>query len=238
MPKITLPIPETSASCTRPVVVSIVKDLIDMTGIPKDVNIFYPGDSEKAFQPGSDIATHQTGINTTPFSSRIQIEVDENYEMDRLLSTAVYQTENLFIFRDDRIDTFIKPVYSSADITINFKYRAIDKTSAMRWRDDIRTRVGMMWDMRMHEVSYHYLIPPEFLVILKELHRMRENVYPYGETYDQYFQANITKNATVFTTLAGTHAAWGIAEKQLRIMGYFDFEGVPEQGSKEDDGDS
>lgn len=237
MPKLFMPVPETNESCTRPVVFGIVNDLVEMTGIPKDTTIFYPGDLEKAKQQGSGIE-QKSEATMMPFNNRVEIEVEENYDAERYISTAVYGPENLFIFRDDWLDTFIKPVYSSADMTINFKYRAVDKTSAMRWRDNIRTRVSMMWDQRLHTAEYHYLVPPEFLVILKELHRMRENVAPYGEDYDLYFKNNTTKNATVLTTQTGTQSAWGISEKQLRIVGYFDFEGVPEQGSKEDEGDT
>ena len=239
MPKIVLTVPETNESVTRPVVFSVTRQLLELTGLSTDTNILYPGDLEKAKQPGSEL-TQTAGINTMPFTNRIFVEVDENFETDRILSTAIYRPENLFVFRDDRIETSIKPVYSSADITINFKYRAVDKTSAMRWRDDIRTRVSMMEGMRveLHTLPYHYLIPPEFLVILKELHRMRESIAGYDEAYEQYFQNNLTKNASVFTTLAGTQGAWGVSEKQIRVVGYFDFEGAPEQGSKEDDGDT
>jgi len=95
-----------------------------------------------------------------------------------------------------------------------------------------------MWDMRQHTAEYHYLIPPEFLVILQELHRMREAVDGYDETFEHWFKTNSTNNLTQLTTLAGTHASYGIVEKQLRIVGVFDFDGVPEAGSKEDEGDT
>lgn len=237
MTKLFMPIPESNESTTRPVVFGVTRDILQMTDLPEDTYIFYPGDLEKGMQPGSQLE-QEAGINMMPFINRVFIEVEENYEMDRMLSTAVYQSENLYIFRDDLIETSIKPVYSSADITINFKYRAVDKTSAIRWRDNIRTRVAMSWDMRLHELEYHYLIPPEFLVILNEIHRMRENVDGYGDTYDKYFNDHVSKKATIFTTLAGTQGAWGIAEKQLRVVGYFDFDTVPELGAKEDDADT
>ena len=208
-----------------------------MTGIAPDTAILFAGDLERAKQPGSEM-NQETGINTTPFVSRLTIEVDEQYETDRLLSTAVYQAENLFTFRDDALETYIKPTYSSADVTINFKNKFVDKTSAMRWRDSIRTKVSMMWDVRTHAVSYHYLIPPEMLVILGEIYRLRENVAGYGDTWDQYLLSHSTNNLSVFTDLAGNNKAVGISENQLRIIGYFDFEGVPEQGSKEDEGDT
>lgn len=237
MPKILLTVPETNESVTRPIVLDITRQLFDITGISHGTSIFYPGDLEKTMQPGSSFG-HTGDINTLPFSARVSVEVEEIYEMDKIGTTATMRPENLFIFRDDRIETLIKPAYSATDVVLSFKYRAVDKVTATRWRDDIRAKISMMRDVYLHDITYHYLIPPEFLVILKEIHTLRETVDGYGETYDDYFRANATQRASVLTTLAGTRGAWGISEKQMRIVGWFDFEGGPELGSREDEGDT
>jgi hypothetical protein len=237
MPKLAVMVPETLNMITRPVVLTVAREIMKDTGIHSKTPIFFPGDTEQAAQPNS-LITPADDVSIFPFSDRLMITVDENYEQDRILSMAVYQPENRFIFRDDRIETCIKPAYSSADITINFSYRAVDKTQAMRFRDDMRTRIGMMRDERLHLVSYGYMIPPEYLVILQELHRMREAVAGYGEDWDTYFKANVTQRASILTNLAGNQPAWGISESQMRVVGYWDFEGAPEQGSKEDDLDT
>jgi hypothetical protein len=237
MPKIMLTVPEGNLSVTRPVVLDIVRQLMKDTGISAQTTIFYPGASERGAQPNSLISVDDES-NMFPFNDRISIDVEENYNADRILSEAVHRPEHLFIFRDDAIETAIKPVYSMGDLVINFKYRAVDETSAKRWRDDMRVRIGMMKDERYHSVSYHYLIPPEFLVILEELHTLRETVAGYGDTFSEWLEANIASNATVFKNLAGEQGRWGISETQQRLVGYFDFDGTPEQGSKEDEGDT
>jgi hypothetical protein len=237
VPRLVLTVPETDQSVTRPVVLDITRQLFTITGLPDNTIIYYPGDMDRAAQPGSVIGK-ESDVNYMPFSDKVTVEVDENYEQDRILSSAVYRPENLFIFRDDRIETDIKPVYSSTDVVLSFHYRAVDKVSATRWRDDIKTRVSMMRDVRIHDLSYYYLIPPEFLVILKEIHRMREAVDGYGEDYDTYFKANATQRASILTTQTGSQPMWGISETQMRVVGVFDFEGGPEKGSKEDDGDT
>jgi hypothetical protein len=238
MPKLLLPVPETLESVTRPVVYEITRDIFKATGLPEDTLIYYPGDLEKTYQQGSAVSPQTDGVKL-PFTSQVTVEVEEMYETERILSTAVMRPENLFIFRDDRIETGIKPAYSPTDVTITFRYRALDKTAATRWRDDIRMRVSMMRDLRLHNVSYHYLIPEEFLVILKEIHRLREVQGGYGEDYDTYFKANLTQRASILTNLAGKQPSWGISETQMRIVGWFDIpDNVPELGSKEDDGDT
>jgi hypothetical protein len=235
MPKIVMAVPELEQSVTRPIVLDITRQLFAMTGIPPTTSIFYPGDNGRAKQPNSGI-TPDSDINNAPFTNKITIEVEEDYQIDHILTSAIYRPENLFIFRDDRIETNIKPIYSATDVTLSFHFRAIDKASCMRWRDDIKTRVSMSRDVINHDLSYYYLIPPEFLVILKELHRMRENVNGYGEDYDTYFKANSTQRASYITNLIGTQGQWAISETQMRVIGVFDFEGVPERGSTEDEG--
>ncbi len=237
MPKIILTVPDTSHSVTRPIVYDLTRQIFAMTGLAENTTIFYPDDMERAVQPGSTLE-YKGDVNTAPFSTKVTVEVEEGYEQERILSSAVNRPENLHIFRDDRIETYIKPTYSSTDMVLSFHYRAVDKNTAVRWRDDIKTRISMMRDVRIHDVSYYYLIPPEFLVILKEIHRMRELVDGYGETYDEYFKANVTQRASILTTLIGTHGMWGISESQMRIVGYFDWDGAPEQGTKEDEGDT
>lgn len=239
MPKITLTVPETQESVTRPIIYTVTRNLFQAMQIPPDTKIFYPGDIERGMQPGSEL-TQTPGVNSLSFTNKLTVEVDENYDVDNVLATSVNRPENLIVFRDDLLETIIKPVYSNTDITINFKYRAIDKTTAIRWRDDLRMRTSMMEGsiLNIHDLSYHYLIPEEYFVILKEIHRCRETVDGYGDEYDKYLQEHLSTKASKLTTLAGTQEAWGVSETQMRVIGYFDFEGFPEAGSKEDDGDT
>jgi hypothetical protein len=239
MPKILLTVPETVESVVRPVVLEIVRDICKVTGLDPKTNIQYPGTMDVMKQAGTSLESQGDATVRTSFTNKLTIDVEEGYEEDRLLSTAVMRPENLFIFMDERLETYIKPAYSSTDMTINFRFRAVDKTSATRWRDDIRARISRNLTERIHSVSYHYLIPPAFLEILKEIHRLREAVAPYGEDYDTYFRANSTQRASILTNLSGVAERWGISETQMRIVGWFDFVDTgPEKGGKDDDGDT
>ncbi len=236
MPRIILTVPETIQSVMRPIVLDIARQVFEVTGIDEKTPIFFPGETEKTFQPGSSIANPGNDVVNFPFYERVSIDVVEEYEADRLMSTAIYRPENKFLFRDDSLETYIKPAYSSQLTTINFKYRSRDKTRAMKWRDDIRARVAIMRELYMHQITYHYLIPPQYLVILNEIHRMREKVAGYGDDYEKYFREHITPHASLLSNMSGSKEAWGISETQARIVGRFDFEGTPEEGAKEDEG--
>lgn len=235
MPRILLTVPETYESVTRPVVYDITRKIFEETGLPLDTLIHYPSDLTVGQQLGSSINKEGKDVTKFNYTTQVAVEVDENYEQDRLHSTAVQRAENLLIFNDEKLGVEIKPIYASAELVINFKFRAIDKVLATRWRDDIRNRVSAERAERVHDIKYHYLIPEEMIHTLKEVHKMREVVEPYGDDWLTYFGDHRTTRTTEITTLKGTEARWAIAETQMRIMGWFEFEGIPEQGGKDDE---
>lgn len=237
MPKLYLPLPDVDTSVSRMVNLSIIRDVLKITNLKANTRIFYPGDLEQDAQMGSRLDDPE---NSAFFGSteKVTIEVDEEYNGDRLATTAIHRPENRFFFFDDPLNVYLKPGYSGMNITINFKYRGPNKGAVMRWRDMIRGHVSMMQDVNLHTVDYHYLVPPVALYILKEIHRLRENVEGYNQTFDEYLKEHFSQRASILTTLDGGQDAWGISETQMRVQGYFDFEIAPEQGSKENESDA
>lgn len=242
MPKIFLPVNETAESVLRPVVLDITRRLLKDTGIPSDTRILYPGDFQAALIPGTSInpetaATNPDNKDTIRLASASQVTIDvqETYPEAELLNSAVHVNENLFIFKDLKLETSIRPVYTSSEVVINVRFRARDKASAERWRDEIRARIAMRREGAMHEVKYHYLIPAEMLIILQEIHRMRETVAPYGEDWETYFANNSSKRVHELTNQSGSVKRLAVAETQQRIQGMFDFTGMPEKGEKDAD---
>ena len=55
MPKIITITPEVKESVTRPVIVDITKQLLEITGLPQDTELLYPDDFGNAKQPGSEL---------------------------------------------------------------------------------------------------------------------------------------------------------------------------------------
>jgi hypothetical protein len=237
MPKLVLPIPETYDSVTRPVVYDVARRLFKLTGLPDNTPILYPSAHGNTMQPGSTLHADPADSELA-YYDQVTIEVDEAVDQDRLLSTAVLYPDNLFIFHDPRVETMLKPVYSSTEITINFKYRAIDEVKAKRWREQIRVRTSQMRDVQVLDVRYAYQLPPVSMVILEEIHTLMENVAGYGDTFAQWFKNSVTARATVESNLSGKQLQVAVPEHQGRIVGYWDFEGEPEIGSKEDDTDT
>jgi hypothetical protein len=231
MPIIVFPNEETQQSVTRSVVLAAVDAIREKTGIPDDIRIVYPGETETAPQPNSTM----TGYTGPVFGAKetLLIEITEEHEEDALVATPVLQPESLAWFKDWALSTAVRPVYVESKITITVKYKARDKTTAERWRNQIRTKWAQSVAGYVFDASYMQLFPEEFLVILKEIHRLRESTAPYNEDWYTYFKGHTTPRLTTVTNQSGSHARYAFPETQSGIQGIFDFEGMPEEGSRE-----
>lgn len=238
MPRVLRTSEETENGFIRPVVFDVLRRIFKETGLnPKTTRIAYPGGDEVNLQFGSAIEQETKPVEFG-YSDKLFITVQENYVEDRLLSTAIHRVENIPIFLDERLSINLRPIYAPTTYNVSVKYRGADKPSVERWRDDIKNRVSLSRLERFYDVKYHYLIPEEIEVVLRELHRLREAVAGYGETYEQYLAHYGSKRLTIVTDQAGKNTRRAFEETQRRVQGWFDFTGVPEQLSKEGDADA
>jgi hypothetical protein len=237
MPTVVLPVPETYDSVTRPVIYDVTRKLFKWTGLHENTPILYPSPNGVTYQPGSSLL-HDPKNSELAFDDQVTVEVTEEADPDRIASTAVVYPENLFILHDPRVETIMKPVYVHTEVTINFKFRAIDEVKAKRWRDQIRVRMSQMRDLRMLDIRYSYQVPPVAMVILEEIHTLMERVAPYGVSYAQWFKNSVSNTMTVESNFSGKQMQVAIPEHQGKIVGYWDFTGEPEQGNKEDNAET
>lgn len=239
MPKIQSPIYDTDQTVARPAALDVVQQVKRFTDLPEEVPVLYTGPDGQTYQPGSSMEGPQiTNQVRGSMYNQLSLEVEEEFQHDAFLTTPVEHPEHLFIFRDDYLDTYVKPGYSAMDVTINIKFRAQDRNTADRWRNQMRMKISRGHLVNLHTITYSYFIPPAQLEILKEIHRLRENVAPYGQDWDTYFKQTVTEKATIVTDQGARNQAWAIAESQMRIQGYWDFDGAPEKGSREAGGET
>jgi hypothetical protein len=234
MPTLNEVVPETKQSVIRPIVLEVIRQIANTTQISPNVSILYADDIGVIHQPGSALQEDRERT-LFPFNDRIQVDVTEEFDPDAVLSTAISRPENILIFKDDNLGVSIAPVYIATTISIDFKFNAVSKTQALRWRDDIRMRASTMRDINLHSVSYHYIIPSCFITLLEEIYRLRENEAGYGDSFKEYLVGCSTKRLTEVTNLSAGLVAPAIAETQSRIVGYFDFDAFPEKAENSED---
>lgn len=231
MPKVLYPIEDTKESVTRPVVFDVARQVQQWTNMP-DVPILFPGETEAAAQPGSTI-NNDKSFNKFEADALWRISIEEETDRDRILATAVHQTDHGEFFLDEALGVFMRPMYSQTNLKLNFEMRTTDKNTAERWRAEIRARVSTNLDVREHSINYHYLVPIEYEELLSHIHDLREAQGGYGEDYETWIKNCFTRNMTVLTTQSGTEGRWAVREQQGRVIGLFEFEGEPDEGSKE-----
>lgn len=228
MPRLAVELPDVYDNVTRPVVLGVTRALIDRLSIPADSKVQFNGAIGQAIQQGSRLSDNPMSPPASfPFTTKVKVEMQEEYIEDRTLTEPIMQKGTRVVFADQELGVFLKPIYTPSQITISFRYRAEDRIDAERWRDELRRKSGEGRAELLHELNYHYVIPPEYQILLYRFHQMRENVAGYGEDLTQYFRDHFTSRATTITDQVGQNRELAISEVQYGVMGWFDFVAQP-----------
>ena len=235
MPNIYLTIPEVEQAVSRPSILKIVQQVQELTGFPENTKTMFAGDIRTQQTAGSGIAdtSRHPRFDNDVYN---YIEVEEDHDLMSINTTAVGRKEHIPVFFDEKLGVQISPIYSSVNVSINFVYKSPSKTDVLRWRDQIRMKISAMRDINLHKIEYHFGIPVQLLVILKHIYDKREAVEPYGDTFEQYVKSFSTERLTLLGDLVGKNARIAVTETQTRIVGLYDFEGMPQKPEREDTG--
>jgi len=234
MPNISLTLPETSQSVTRPIIFDIINQVQEILKIDKRTEIFFPGEINKMQTSGTSIDSTNERFAIFNNSKYNFIEIEDDFDLETLGTTAVSRNEHLVVFYDEALDIRIVPIYATNNIVINFKYRCPSKTEALRWRDDIRIRVSQLRSINIHDATYHYLLPMELLLVLTEVYNNREATEGYGQTFEEYITSFASNRLTLIGDLTGEDLRLAISETQARIVGVYGFDDMPEKAERDD----
>ena len=236
MPNVVMTNPVTYENVTRPVALGVIREVARVLRLPGDINVVFAGGAETVANTGSTLTGDP---NDSVFSHNLlfTVEVQERAVEDRILTLHAHENEQYPIFADTDLGIAIRPIYSMTEQLISFKVRFPNRVVAQRFRDDVLTRLAMLRQEDNHEITYHYSIPNPFLHLLRDLHGLRENVAPYGESFSQWMNAHLDSRATLLTNVAGKRSLLAFPETQTRIWGTFsDLTAMAESAQK--DGES
>ena len=228
MPFVKVTIPENIENITRPVVMGIVSDLKSITNIDPSTRIIFPGDTGKMQQQGMAIDDPSRQVRLSS-ESYVYIEVEQDDDPQYMASTAVNFPEYNPFFRDPQVHVSLFPLYATTNVKINFKFQSRSRTDIVRWRDNIRMRLSGMRDIHLHSVAYHYNIPDAFLVLLAAVYQNKQRLLQSPQTLKEYIASNISTRARIVTDLVGKDLELSIAETQMRIVGRYTFDSMPEK---------
>ncbi len=234
MPTIDVKVQETYSSMTRPIGLGIVKSIVAMTGLPID-RVSFSGllgkEKDIASLIGTGLGDHS--LFRTGSDTKIEVSLSEKFDENYLINTPVHQSDALAIFQDKAISTLLRPIYSRMIATIEVKIRTADYALAQGWINDQKIKYTQGRNEHSHDIEYHYPVPTECLVILKHLHSLRESQAGYNQSWDEWLSKNLSKKATVLTTMAGKSNLLAIKETAVNILGWWEFTDPPENQKSE-----
>lgn len=229
MPKVSLPVPETYQSITRPVYQAVIKQLLANTDVREVAVIGSLGDQEALPLNGSG---HFKEAETAVFSHRekVLVRYREDHQEQTLLAQPAVAEDGRYIFSDPLLKVGLRPVYSMIDCTLSVVFRGEDKQQILRWRDDIVRQIRNNRAEQLYEATYQYPISEVGIVTLMEIHRLREATAPYGDTFAKYWKDHTPDfKLTYLSTQAGGELLPVVTEQQVNILGYLDFTIPPEE---------
>lgn len=222
MPAVRVTLNDTYNSIFRPVVLTVVKQLQQITGLKKDIPIFFPRESEKNLTPGSTIDPSEVKGPRLQSGNYMFIEVEEEHSPNSIATMDINAEGSDAIFYDPFLKIAMVPIYTTRDVKINFRYVCKSENEAKRWREDMRSQVSRMREVSQHSVSFHYTIPLEYMALLMHIYELREAQGGYGDTLHRYFRKHFCDRLTVVSSLDGGQRTLAISESQGNISGMFD----------------
>lgn len=230
MPTVSLTLEDTNRTILNNAYFKIIKDIVEATKIPHSAVVAVHKDIDYTL---TDNKTNESGVEkknlpSTASLRRVQASITEEYNEDELTTTAVHQVSAYPIFEDRDIDVFVFPIYVKSDIVIEFNYFTPSKTEANRIRDDIRIRLSQTRNIGIHDIEYDVLLPEIVEDFIVDVHTLKNRLVP--QSLEDYFREHSTKRMHLITDMANKeNAKIAIFEKQVRILGLFDFSSMPEK---------
>jgi len=230
MPVVSLTLEDTNRTILANTYFKIIQDIVDTVKIPYGALVVLHKDSEVTLTDNKTNATLNTKDNlpSTVSSRRVQASINEDFNEDELTTTAVHQPAAYPIFLDPDVDVSIYPIYVKSDITINFTYVSPSKIEANRIRDDIRLRLSQTRNIDIHEIEYSILIPEIVEEFIADVYDLKNRLVP--QSLEDYFREHSTKRIFPMTDMSNKeNTKLAVQEKQVRIVGVYDFSSMPEK---------
>ena len=230
MPIFVIPIPSTFKTIKQNIYFKLIRDIVDSINIPYNSLIVIHKDIETTLTDNTSNTTNLNNLNkpTTVFKRRIIAKIEEDYDEDEVTSLTPYENLSYPIFIDNDINTYIHPLYIKTNITLSFSYISPSKAEANRIRDILRVNISKMRNINIHELDYNILIPTEVEDFISDIYDLKSRLFP--QSLEDYFREHSTKRVFPLTdTTNKENASLAIYEKQIRIIGTFDINSIPEK---------
>lgn len=229
MPHALMVLPDTYASVIRRVAVDLTEQLSQIIQIPAHTEVYLPGNSGKIPLDGGGFgACCATEIKYDP-EARVVIRYQDIADDNFSLPTAVDTFRNMPVWQDPIRDITVSPVRRMLDFRVDIEYQAEGIVTAKRWLDEQRARVSRGGAELTLKLDYYYMLPRPLQALLRGMYdTIQCSDWPIDDTFEEYMDKNFWQSNTHVATLTLQNEQPAIRERQLDVVGWFDFSGTPD----------
>lgn len=227
---VSLTLEDSNRSILSPSYYKIIQDVVDAIKIPFGTLVVLHKDTETTLTDNRINTSTQEKVNlpSTVAKRRIHATITEEYNEDELTTTAIHQPSAYPIFQDREVSVSVYPIYVKSDISIEFTYTSPSKIEANRIRDDIRLRLSQTRNIDIHEIEYSILIPEVVEEFIADVYDLKNRLVP--QSLETYFKEHSSNRVYPITDMSNeSNSKLAMHEKQVRILGLFDFSSMPEK---------
>lgn len=231
MPSVIVVLPDVYETVSRAVAVGAVQQLAQYMGLPEQTAVYLPGKSDTVPMNDGIFGNCCDAANAVHFDpeEKLVIRYEEMAEENFTLSTAVWNRDNFPIFVDKVHDIWVRPVRRFVDFRLDMTYQAPNVVVAQRWLDDQRTKLSEGAGDLTLSLVFHYNVPKPVQSLFRALHTTMENsAWPTGQSYGEWVESHLTQPSTFMATQIDTHRTMAIEERQVDVVGHFDFINTPD----------
>ncbi len=226
MPVISTIFQDTTQNIDKPVVLSVLKDLIRLNVLPKSKKTIYHEVVKSSKVPGRDNAGQIT--NPHPHRSGLLgddimiVEVDrEPIELPGLSMKSMYH-EGTPLIGDDRLGLSVIPVYDNVTYKVNMVYTSSSRNKLQEFRERLRALLFTGNEVNLHRVEFSLALPDAVSHVVNEVYRLREGNAGYGQTMAEYMLEAGNSNIIIATDGSGTSGELRWTINQLDVEGYYE----------------
>lgn len=229
MPLVTTTLPDVTQSVMRPVVNDVANQIKQATKIPDDVPLYYPNDEGYITSAGTGLDNKDDRFMRSTTQRRLEVTATEKYAEDQQITDSTGYRDNSPVFVDRPLNVWIAPSYTSSEVTLELSFYTKSKEEARQWRDDVTQRYLQGRYALDHTVTYSFNLPQSCWNLIYQIYKKREHVAGYNETFKEWMQKCTTNRLIWISDEVGKNLELTVAERQLRIQGFFGFTNEPEK---------
>lgn len=231
----TIPISSVQETVTRPIALSVVRDVLRMLNIgtlngkPDGQFIFNLNGSQTPL-PQSTLYHNEASLRL-PGDIKIELSLQE-VPTEHAALVMTHAAETRYVFADIANRVYVKPIYVPLEATLNIAISGQSRSQVMDIHRMLMVTVQQQGRFLRHEVAYNYIVPRYVMYTLIDIHRCREANGGYGVNTGTYLKQHFTESMRPISDSNGGQKNFTIAETGILINGNFTYQEtpVPEKG--------